>query len=66
MRFKPMPRYTSGVLADPTTQASGNAAARLTSKLIPVLTANNKVSPVGVQFPQPRVNSQLGAGPAAR
>lgn len=61
MRFKPMPRYTTGVLADPTTQASGNAAAKLTSKLIPVLTANSKVSPVGVQFPQPRVNSLLGA-----
>lgn len=60
MRFKPMPRYTTGVLADPTTKASGTAAARLTSKLIPVLTANNKVSPVGVQFPQPRVNSTLG------
>ncbi|MFE4499647.1 bifunctional 3-(3-hydroxy-phenyl)propionate/3-hydroxycinnamic acid hydroxylase [Rhodococcus sp. NPDC056743] len=57
MRFKPMPRYTSGVLADPNTQESGSAAAKLTSKLIPVLTANVKNSPVGVQFPQPRVNS---------
>ncbi|MGJ9404470.1 bifunctional 3-(3-hydroxy-phenyl)propionate/3-hydroxycinnamic acid hydroxylase [Arthrobacter sp. KK5.5] len=61
MKFKPMPRYTQGVLADPNTQASGRAAARLTSKLVPVLTANNKVSPVGVQFPQPRVNSKAGA-----
>jgi 3-(3-hydroxy-phenyl)propionate hydroxylase len=57
MRFKPMPRYTRGVLADPNTQESGSAAAKLTSKLIPVLTANVKNSPVGVQFPQPRVNS---------
>ncbi|MDI9913704.1 bifunctional 3-(3-hydroxy-phenyl)propionate/3-hydroxycinnamic acid hydroxylase [Rhodococcus sp. IEGM 1379] len=57
MRFKPMPRYTTGVLADPNTQESGSAAAKLTSKLIPVLTANVKNSPVGVQFPQPRVNS---------
>ncbi|MCJ0906279.1 bifunctional 3-(3-hydroxy-phenyl)propionate/3-hydroxycinnamic acid hydroxylase [Rhodococcus sp. ARC_M6] len=57
MRFKPMPRYTTGVLADPNTQESGSAGAKLTSKLIPVLTANIKNSPVGVQFPQPRVNS---------
>ena len=58
MRFKPMPRYTKGVLADPNTQASGTALGKLTSKLIPVATANTKVSPVGVQFPQPRVNSK--------
>nr|AAB81312.1 3-(3-hydroxyphenyl) propionate hydroxylase [Rhodococcus globerulus] len=50
MRFKPMPRYTRGVLADPNTRESGSAAAKLTSKLIPVLTANVKNSPVGVQF----------------
>ncbi|GAA3680745.1 bifunctional 3-(3-hydroxy-phenyl)propionate/3-hydroxycinnamic acid hydroxylase [Arthrobacter ginkgonis] len=58
MKFKPMPRYTKGVLADPNTQASGTALGKLTSKLIPVATANTKVSPVGVQFPQPRVNSK--------
>ncbi|NKR26481.1 bifunctional 3-(3-hydroxy-phenyl)propionate/3-hydroxycinnamic acid hydroxylase [Rhodococcus hoagii] len=58
MRFKPMPRYTRGVLADPTTQASGRAAARLTSRLVPVRTANSTVSPVGVQFPQPRVTTR--------
>ncbi|NRI68515.1 bifunctional 3-(3-hydroxy-phenyl)propionate/3-hydroxycinnamic acid hydroxylase [Rhodococcus sp. MS16] len=58
MRFKPMPRYTRGVLADPNTRESGSAAAKLTSKLVPVLTANVKNSPVGVQFPQPRVNSR--------
>lgn len=57
MRFKPMPRYTRGVLADPTTQTSGQATVALTSRLIPVRTANNKVSPVGVQFPQPRVTT---------
>ncbi|QYA99789.1 bifunctional 3-(3-hydroxy-phenyl)propionate/3-hydroxycinnamic acid hydroxylase (plasmid) [Rhodococcus sp. USK10] len=61
MRFKPMPRYTQGVLVDPTTQASGTATAGLTSKLIPVLTANSKVSPVGVQFPQPRVHTRLAS-----
>lgn len=58
MKFKPMPRYKQGVLADPTTQESGRAASVLTSKLIPVRTANSKVSPVGLQFPQPRVNSK--------
>lgn len=58
MRFKPMPRYTRGVLADPTAQTSGRATATLTNRLIPVRTANTKVSPVGVQFPQPRVNTR--------
>lgn len=57
MRFKPMPRYTRGVLADPTTQEPGRAGVRLTSRLIPVRTANTTVSPVGVQFPQPRVTT---------
>ncbi|MFE7415887.1 bifunctional 3-(3-hydroxy-phenyl)propionate/3-hydroxycinnamic acid hydroxylase [Rhodococcus sp. NPDC057529] len=61
MRFKPMPRYTRGVLADPSTQESGRARARITSKLIPVRTANTTVSPVGVQFPQPRVNTRGSA-----
>ncbi|QNE16406.1 bifunctional 3-(3-hydroxy-phenyl)propionate/3-hydroxycinnamic acid hydroxylase [Pseudarthrobacter sp. NBSH8] len=60
MRFKPMPRYTVGVLADPTTLEPGHAAAKLTSRLIPVRTAKNKVSPVGVQFPQPWVTSKAG------
>lgn len=61
MRFKPMPRYTRGVLADPNTIASGTAAATLTRRLVPVRTANSKTSPVGVQFPQPRVNSLRGS-----
>lgn len=61
MRFKPMPRYTRGVLADPTTQTSGHAAGRLTSRLVPVATANTRVSPVGVQFIQPRVNTAAAA-----
>ena len=48
MRFKPMPRYTVGVLADPTTGQSGTANGVMSSKLIPVTTANSRVSPVGV------------------
>ncbi|WP_404287026.1 bifunctional 3-(3-hydroxy-phenyl)propionate/3-hydroxycinnamic acid hydroxylase [Glutamicibacter arilaitensis] len=63
MRFKPMPRYTSGVLADPTTAQAGTAEATLRSKLIPVATANTRVSPVGVQFIQPNVRTdELGIG----
>ncbi len=61
MRFKPMPRYTVGVLADPTTLGSGRAAPKLTSRLVPVRTAKTKVSPVGVQFPQPRVTFKAGS-----
>lgn len=60
MRFKPMPRYTKGVLVDPSTRTAGTAKGRIISKMIPVLTANNTVSPVGVQFPQYRFNSEAG------
>ncbi|KQU29421.1 3-(3-hydroxyphenyl)propionate hydroxylase [Rhodococcus sp. Leaf225] len=55
MRFKPMPRYTEGVLADPSDCTSGRADATITSRLVPVRSANITISPVGVQFPQPRV-----------
>jgi 3-(3-hydroxy-phenyl)propionate hydroxylase len=58
MRFKPMPRYTRGVLADPTTMQPGVAAPRLTSRQVAVRTANIRQSPVGVQFPQPRVTTE--------
>ncbi|MBY4212542.1 bifunctional 3-(3-hydroxy-phenyl)propionate/3-hydroxycinnamic acid hydroxylase [Rhodococcus fascians] len=58
MRFKPMPRYTRGVLADPSDCTAGRAHATITSRLIPVRTANTTVSPVGVQFPQPRVTTK--------
>src|SRR5699024_7826907 len=60
MRFKPMPRYTEGVLVDPTTHKAGKATATLTSTLIPVATANTRISPVGVQFPQPDVTTAHG------
>ncbi|WP_439901761.1 bifunctional 3-(3-hydroxy-phenyl)propionate/3-hydroxycinnamic acid hydroxylase MhpA [Microbacterium azadirachtae] len=60
MRFKPMPRYTRGVLADPNSMVAGTAAAMLTRRIIPVRTANSRISPVGVQFPQPRVNCSAG------
>lgn len=60
-RFKPMPRYVKGVLADPSTKASGTANGKLTNKLIPFTTANTNISPVGVQFIQPKVRTdELG------
>jgi len=58
MRFKPMPRYTEGVVVDPTTLAPGKAKAKLTSRLIPTRTSNIRTSPVGIQFIQPRVNTR--------
>ncbi|MCQ9165439.1 MULTISPECIES: bifunctional 3-(3-hydroxy-phenyl)propionate/3-hydroxycinnamic acid hydroxylase [unclassified Arthrobacter] len=64
MRFKPMPRYTSGVVVDPTTFTPGRAGATLTGRLIPTRTSNNRTSPVGVQFIQPLVATK--AHPALR
>ncbi len=61
MRFKPMPRYTHGVLADPNDQSPGRAAARFTRRLVPVRSANTRVSPVGTQFIQPRVTASHAA-----
>lgn len=55
MKFKPMPRYHSGVLVDPSDQRPGSTAAKITNKLIPFQTANSKSSPVGLMFPQPQV-----------
>ncbi|WP_250505414.1 bifunctional 3-(3-hydroxy-phenyl)propionate/3-hydroxycinnamic acid hydroxylase [Bowdeniella massiliensis] len=63
MRFKPMPRYTRGVLVDPNTLAPGRAAPKITRDLIPVATAENCDSPVGVQFIQPRVSVAGQDGP---
>lgn len=61
MKFKPMPRYTRGVVVDPSSHQAGSALAKLTGKLIPTLTSNTRVSPVGVQFPQPRVTTKSQA-----
>lgn len=59
MKFKPMPRYSRGVLVDQETLQSGTASRRISSsrlpKLIPVRNALNKNSPVGSQFIQPTV-----------
>lgn len=57
MRYKPMPRYHSGAVVDATTRQPGRSDAALTGTSQPVTSANNKVSPVGTQFIQPRVDT---------
>jgi 3-(3-hydroxy-phenyl)propionate hydroxylase len=57
MRYKPMPRYHHGAVVDATTGQAGRSAAELTGRSHPVASANTKVSPVGVQFIQPRVDT---------
>lgn len=56
MKFKPMPRYTVGAIVDVDSISPGRAAARLTSRTVAILSANNHNSPVGTQFIQPRVD----------
>jgi len=58
MRFRPQPRYTKGVLADQSTQASGTSSPRLSARSIPFVQTRDRTSAVGVQFPQPRVNTK--------
>lgn len=59
MKFKPMPRYTAGVVVDQRSLTPGKAAAKIpTGKaagIIPLRVALAKNSPVGVQFIQPQV-----------
>jgi 3-(3-hydroxy-phenyl)propionate hydroxylase len=57
MRYKPMPRYHRGAVVDATTLQPGRSAAELTGASHPVTSANTKVSPVGTQFIQPRVDT---------
>ncbi|HEY5881599.1 MAG TPA: bifunctional 3-(3-hydroxy-phenyl)propionate/3-hydroxycinnamic acid hydroxylase, partial [Nakamurella sp.] len=57
MRYKPMPRYHRGAVVDATTGRVGHSDAALTDTSHPVKSANNKVSPVGTQFIQPRVDT---------
>jgi len=57
MRYKPMPRYHRGAVVDATTHQAGHSDAALTGTSHPVKSANNKVSPVGTQFIQPRVDT---------
>jgi 3-(3-hydroxy-phenyl)propionate hydroxylase len=57
MRFKPVPRYTAGVIVDPGQGTPGTATARIVRRLVPVVDAVSDASPVGLQFIQPRVNT---------
>lgn len=59
MRFKPMPRYTRGVVVDQESLKPGEAGRKVSTKrrpkLIPWRNVLDKNSVVGVQFIQPRV-----------
>ncbi len=57
MRFKPMPFYAKGVVVAPDTLTPGEQERRRTSRFMTVRNAVAKTTPVGVQFPQPRVNT---------
>lgn len=57
IRFRPLPRYTRGVLADQSTLAPGSAAKRLVRATVPYRQAVDRTSCLGVQFPQPRVTT---------
>ena len=62
MKFKPMPRYTTGVVVDQRTLRPGSAQPQLpqgiAAGIIPHRVALNKNSPVGRQFIQPPVTYQ--------
>jgi 3-(3-hydroxy-phenyl)propionate hydroxylase len=58
IKFRPLPRYTRGVLADQSSLEPGRAAKRLTRASIPFRQAVDGASCLGVQFPQPRVTTK--------
>jgi 3-(3-hydroxy-phenyl)propionate hydroxylase len=58
LRFKPMPRYANGVVVDQATLTPGSAEAGFkNATLRPFVDSAGEVSPVGLQFIQPRVNT---------
>ncbi|MER6981392.1 bifunctional 3-(3-hydroxy-phenyl)propionate/3-hydroxycinnamic acid hydroxylase [Streptomyces carpinensis] len=58
LRFKPMPRYASGVVVDQATLTPGRAEAGFKrGRLAPFTDSAGELSPVGLQFIQPRVNT---------
>ncbi|MEU5098722.1 bifunctional 3-(3-hydroxy-phenyl)propionate/3-hydroxycinnamic acid hydroxylase [Streptomyces sp. NPDC020996] len=58
LRFKPMPRYAAGVVVDQATLAPGRAEAGFKrGRLAPFTDSAGELSPVGMQFIQPRVNT---------
>lgn len=58
IKFRPLPRYTRGVLADQATFEPGRAAKRISRTSIPLRQAVDQTSCLGVQFPQPRVTTR--------
>lgn len=60
MRFRPQPRYARGVVVDQSTLEAGVSHRTLSARSIPFLQTRDKVSAVGVQFPQPRVTTRDG------
>jgi 3-(3-hydroxy-phenyl)propionate hydroxylase len=58
LRFKPMPRYAAGVVVDQTTLTPGKAEGGFKrGRLAPFIDSAGELSPVGLQFIQPRVNT---------
>jgi 3-(3-hydroxy-phenyl)propionate hydroxylase len=58
LRFKPMPRYAAGVVVDQATLAPGKADAGFKGgRLAPFVDSAGELSPVGLQFIQPRVTT---------
>lgn len=57
MRFKPMPYYAKGVVVAPDSLVAGEQPRKRTSSFMTVRNAIDKQTPVGKQFPQPRVNT---------
>lgn len=62
MRFKPMPFYAKGVVVAPDTLVAGEQPRKRTSGFMTVKNAVEKSTPVGKQFPQPRVNTAEHTG----
>lgn len=58
LRFKPMPRYATGVVVDQATLVPGRAEAGFRAgRLAPFTDSAGRTSPVGLQFVQPRVST---------
>ncbi|MBO1330034.1 bifunctional 3-(3-hydroxy-phenyl)propionate/3-hydroxycinnamic acid hydroxylase [Streptomyces sp. VRA16 Mangrove soil] len=64
LRFKPMPRYAAGVVVDQATLTPGRARAgfKRGATLAPFVDSAGELSPVGLQFIQPRVNTADATG----
>lgn len=63
LRFKPMPRYDTGVVADQATLTPGRARPGFKhGRLAPFTDSAGRLSPVGLQFIQPRVNTATATG----